>query len=108
MTMKAWVCEKPGLDNFKFKKDVPVPMISENILKEDLEAPFGDGHAILVKNLYGAVNPVDWKMINEPERLLVKKWPTFVGLDSVAIVQKIGPKVDKEKFIPGKTHVVLY
>lgn len=75
--MKAWKVIRPGLNNFVFLKNEPLPTIIND-------------YQIIIKNLAVGLNPVDYKWAEREENT----YPYIPGLDGCGIVFEVGTKVD--------------
>lgn len=89
--MKAWKANQPGFENVYLEAKEPLPEI-----KNDYD--------VLIKVLAVGLNPVDYKRPN----FTSYKFPYTLGLDACGIVLKRGNKVDPEKFVEGKTLVLIF
>jgi len=88
--MRAWKVAKPGLDNTFLTENVPVPELT------------GD-YDILIKVLAVGLNPIDYKIADSFDEDV----PSTLGLDACGLVARVGNKVNKEEFLPGKTVVLM-
>jgi len=89
--MKAWRGLQPGLENVIMSDKEPVPELTSD-------------YDVLIKVIAGGLNPVDYKRAGWPN----SKYPFTLGLDICGIVEKKGSKVDQDKFIEGKTVVLVH
>lgn len=63
---------------------------------EDLPTPVPKGTQLLVKVHYAAVNPVDWKMREGRNRLVLSpRWPKVLGHDLSGEVIAVGPRAKR-------------
>lgn len=86
--MRAWVATKKGFDHLELIKDYPIPQIERE-------------HDVLIKNIAVGINPVDYKR-TERDQPPFKEPPVLIGADGCGTIEKIGTKVDPEKFKPGR------
>jgi len=89
--MKAWRGLKPGLENVILSENEPVPELTSD-------------HDVLIKVIAAGLNPVDYKRATWPN----SKYPFTLGLDICGVIEKKGSQVDQEKFIEGKTIVLIH
>jgi len=89
--MRAWRIPKRGIENAVLVNDQPIPSIK-------------DENHVLIRVLAVGLNPVDYKWADRQEA----SYPYIPGIDGCGIVEKIGAKVDPNKFQEKKTVVYFH
>jgi len=78
----------------KYNEDVPAAV--DGMTCEEIPVPEPQEGAVLIKNAYSSVNPIDWKLFSGGFDAFfpVKVFPYTPGFDVAGVVEKVGPGVN--------------